>query len=364
MLETSEPAMGECKFDNDEVRWQAVVGRDAGADGRFFYGVMTTGVFCRPSCKSRPALRKNVRFFEDADSALRAGLRPCKRCRPLESEPASRQSKIITDACRLIENCEELPDLDELARKAGMSKFHFHRLFKTATGVTPKAYAAARRAGRLRQGLEDGHAVTHAIYDAGYNASSRFYEESQRRLGMRASQYRDGGRDARIRFAVGQCALGSVLVAATDKGVCAIDFGDDPDELVRSLQDRFCRAELIGGDETFENLVASVVGYIDEPEGILDLPLDIRGTAFQEKVWSALREIPAGSTASYSDVAARIGMPQARRAVGAACRSNPVAVAIPCHRVVRSDGGLSGYRWGVDRKQKLLAREKEKAAAG
>ena len=298
MLEIPERTMDQGRFDDDDSRWQAVADRDEAADGRFLYGVMTTGVFCRPSCKSRRALRKNVRFFPDADAALAAGLRPCKRCRPTDNTPDSRQSTIVTDACRMIETSEEFPDLDELARKAGLSKFHFHRLFRTATGVTPKAYAAANRAKRLRRGLEEGNAVTQAIYDAGYNASSRFYEESRKRLGMRASQYRNGGSGARIRFAVGQSSLGSVLVAATDKGVCAIDFGDDPDELVQSLQDRFSRAELIGADAAFEKLVASVIGYIEEPEGKLDLPLDIRGTAFQEKVWSALRDIPAGSTLS------------------------------------------------------------------
>ena len=264
---------------------------------------------------------------------------------------------MVAAACRMIEAAEEPPSLDELARRAGISRFYFHRVFKEVTGVTPKAYAAACRAARVRGELTKGASVTGAIFDAGYNASSRFYEEADRRLGMRPTQYRDGGRDARIKFAIGECSLGSILIAATERGVCAIDFGDDPEQLLNGLQDRFPRAELIGGDAEFERMAASVLSYVEDPHGSLDLPLDIRGTAFQQKVWEALRAIPPGQTASYADVAQRIGQPRAVRAVAQACGANKIAVAIPCHRVVRTDGALSGYRWGVERKEALLSRE-------
>jgi len=338
-------------------RWNAVVRRDAKADGRFVYGVKTTGIFCRPSCGSKPARRENVVFFDTPEAAEAAGFRACKRCRPSGPGKAQQRAEMIAAACRAIEEAEEPPSLDELARAAGISRYHFHRQFKQVTGVTPKAYAAACRAGRLRDGLKGGSSVTSAIFDAGYNASSRFYEESTSRLGMRPRQYRDGGRDARIRFALGECSLGAVLVAATDKGVCAIDFGDDAETLLNDLQDRFPRAELVGGDADFERLVASVIGHLEQPEGNLELPLDIRGTAFQQQVWAALRAIPPGSTASYADIAEAIGRPTAVRAVARACSTNRIAVAIPCHRVIRKDGDLSGYRWGVERKGALLARE-------
>ena len=264
---------------------------------------------------------------------------------------------MVAAACRMIEEAEEPPTLDELAHNAGISRFYFHRIFKEVTGITPKAYAAECRAARLRGELEKGASVTGAIFDAGYNASSRFYEESNQRLGMRPTQYRDGGRDTRIKFAVGQCSLGSVLIAATERGVCAIDFADEPEQLVNALQDRFPNAELLGDDPEFQNVVAAVIDHVENPQESLDLPLDIRGTAFQQKVWNALRTIPAGETASYSDIAVKIGKPRAVRAVAQACGANHIAVAIPCHRVVRTDGNLSGYRWGVERKQELLNRE-------
>ncbi len=341
----------------DAERWDAVERRDSDADGRFVYGVKTTGIYCRPSCGSKAARRENVVFFDDPASAESAGFRACKRCRPNQPSRAQRNAEMVAAACRRIEAAEEPPSLDTLARAAGVSRYHFHRIFREVTGVTPKAYAVACRAGRLRDGLAAGADVTSAMFDAGYNASSRFYEESNSRLGMRPKQYKDGGRDTRIRFAIAECALGPVLVAATDKGVCAIDFGDDAAALLKGLQDRFPHAELIGADADFETLVATVIGYLDAPQGNLDLPLDIRGTAFQEKVWSALRSLPAGTTASYSDIAQAIGRPKAVRAVAQACAANRIAVAIPCHRVVRQDGDISGYRWGVDRKRALLQRE-------
>jgi AraC family transcriptional regulator of adaptative response/methylated-DNA-[protein]-cysteine methyltransferase len=341
----------------DDDRYAAVARRDGAFDGTFFYGVQTTGVYCRPSCAARLALRKNVSFHPTCEAAERAGLRPCKRCRPNEPSQRERHAEMVRQACRLIDQAEEIPSLDDIARRIGVSAFHFHRVFKQVTGVTPKGYADARRAARLRDGLVASDSVTNAIYDAGFNAPSRFYENAAERLGMTPSAYRKGGIDAAIRFAVGQCSLGAILVAATEKGVCAIAFGDDPDALVRDLRDRFPNAELVGGDAAFERLVARVVGLVEAPGQGLDLPLDIRGTAFQQRVWQALRAIPSGTTASYTRVATTIGAPAAVRAVARACASNTLAVAIPCHRVVRSDGALSGYRWGVDRKRALLDRE-------
>ena len=348
-------------FADEAARWAAVRRRDSAADGQFFYSVKTTGVYCRPSCAARPARRENVAFHADPAAAEAAGFRACKRCRPSGPSRAEEQAAVIAQACRTIDSAEELPDLDTLAAGAGMSRFHFHRVFKSVTGVTPKAYAAARRGERVRAALAGGAGVTEALYDAGYNTNSRFYAESAERLGMLPSRYRDGGRGAVVRFAVGDCSLGAVLVAATDKGVCAILLGDDPEALVRDLQDRFAQAELVGADADFEATVARVVGMIDAPGRSLDLPLDVRGTAFQQQVWDVLRRIPAGRTASYLEIATAIGRPSAVRAVAQACGANALAVAIPCHRVVRSDGDLSGYRWGVERKRELLKREREAA---
>jgi AraC family transcriptional regulator of adaptative response/methylated-DNA-[protein]-cysteine methyltransferase len=257
----------------------------------------------------------------------------------------------------VIETAEKMPTLTALAKRAGLSPYHFHRVFKATTGVTPKAYAAAHRAKRVRDELAGSRTVTEAIYDAGFNSASRFYETSDQFLGMTPTDYRAGGVDAEIRFAVGQCSLGSILVAQSAKGVCAILLGDDPDALVRDLQDRFPRATLVGGDVAFEQTVARVIGFVEDPTRGLNLPLDVRGTVFQQRVWAALRQIPVGSTVSYAEIASRIGAPNGARAIAGACGANPLAVAIPCHRVVRTDGSLSGYRWGVQRKKALLARE-------
>ena len=344
-------------FAGDAERWAAVQRRDRAADGAFYYSVRTTGVYCRPSCAARAARRENVRFHASCEEAEAAGFRPCKRCRPNEAALAVRRAAAVAKACRLIETAEEMPNLDALAGSAGMSRFHFHRVFRTITGVTPKAYAAAHRARRVREALPQSSTVTEAIYGAGFNSSGRFYAKSEQVLGMTPTRFRSGGSGAAIRFAVGECSLGSILVAATGKGVCAILLGDKPDALVRELEDRFPRATLIGGDEDFEQWVAKVVGFVEAPALGLDLPLDVRGTAFQQRVWQALRKIPAGATVTYSEVAQRIGAPKAVRAVGQACASNAIAVAIPCHRVVRNDGSLSGYRWGVERKRALLDRE-------
>jgi AraC family transcriptional regulator of adaptative response/methylated-DNA-[protein]-cysteine methyltransferase len=341
-----------------DPRWAAVVARDHRADGAFFYSVETTGVYCRPSCGSRLANPKNVRFHETAADAARAGFRPCRRCRPDQAPLEQLHAARVADACRMIETAEQMPTLAVLANRAGLSPYHFHRVFKATTGVTPKAYAVAHRAKRVRDQLAAaGKTVTEAIYDAGFNSASRFYETSSQFLGMRPTDYRAGGVDAEICFAVGQCSLGPVLVAQSAKGVCAILLGDDPHALVRDLQDRFPRAILVGGDVTFEQTVAKVIGFIEKPALGLDLPLDVRGTAFQQRVWAALRQIPVGSTVSYAEIASRIGAANGARAVAQACGANVLAVAIPCHRVVRTDGSRSGYKWGVRRKKNLLARE-------
>ena len=340
-----------------DPRWAALAARSVAADGTFFYSVRTTGVYCRPSCGARLPRPENVRFHATREEAERAGFRPCKRCRPDRASLAEQHAATVTEICRLIETSSRVPALDALAARAGMSPFHFHRVFKAVTGLTPRAYAAAHRGERVRRELGKAPTVTAAIYDSGYSSNGRFYGESEQMLGMTPTEYRAGGARAEIRFAVGECSLGSILVARSERGVCAIFLGDDPDALTRELQDRFPRATLIGADPAFEDVVAKVVGLIEAPGTGVDLPLDVRGTAFQQRVWRALREIPAGSTASYREIASRIGAPRAVRAVAHACAVNPVAVAIPCHRVVRSDGGLAGYRWGVERKRELLERE-------
>jgi AraC family transcriptional regulator of adaptative response/methylated-DNA-[protein]-cysteine methyltransferase len=341
----------------DNRWWDAVSRRDPAFDGKFVFAVKTTGVYCRPSCASRPAKRENIAFFNTAAEATDAGYRACKRCRPDKLGAPDPQIEAVKRACAEIESAEEAPKLADLAANAGLSPFHFHRVFKKVAGVTPKAYMAQIQARRAADGLRTADTITEAIYDAGFNASSRFYETSTARLGMTPTAVRRGGAGAQIRFAVGQASLGAVLVAATNKGVCAIMLGDDPQALVRDLQDRFPRAELKGGDAEFERTVAQVVGLVEAPGQRVDLPLDIRGTAFQQRVWRALSAIPAGRTATYAEIARAVGRPTAARAVAQACASNPLAVAIPCHRVVRADGDLSGYRWGVERKRELIARE-------
>ncbi|MBB3212030.1 AraC family transcriptional regulator of adaptative response/methylated-DNA-[protein]-cysteine methyltransferase [Herbaspirillum sp. Sphag1AN] len=342
------------------LRWQAVTQRDAKADGSFYYAVRTTGVVCRPSCPSRHARRENVLFYDTYNAALQAGYRPCKRCKPDQEGIAERQGQAVAYACQVIEHAANLPSLETLAELVGMSRYHFHRLFKAHMGITPKAYASAHRANKLRVQLAHGVTVTEAMYDAGFQSSGGFYATSSQLLGMTPGAYRSGGSGLQIRFGVGQCWLGAILVAATEHGICAITLGDDPVQLVRELQDRFAKAELIGGDARFEQWMATVIGVIEVHENSAAaqmLPLDVRGTAFQQQVWQALRAIPIGVRISYSELAQRIGQPAAVRAVASACAANTIAVLIPCHRVVRTDGSLSGYRWGVERKKALLQRE-------
>jgi AraC family transcriptional regulator of adaptative response/methylated-DNA-[protein]-cysteine methyltransferase len=340
-----------------DPRWHSLVARDAGADGHFFYSVASTGVFCRPSCAARTPRPENVEFHGDAAAAERAGFRPCKRCRPTQASLVSERAEMVAELCRFIDAAPSAPTLTELSDRSGLSPYHLHRIFKAVTGITPRRYVAARRAERVRRELEGGESVTSAIYGAGFNSNGRFYATANEVLGMTATSYKNGGKNRVIRFAVGQCSLGAILVATSERGVCAILLGDDAGALVRDLEDRFPEAELVGGDAAFECLVASVVGFVEAPRLGLALPLDLRGTVFQERVWRALAQIPAGATASYADIARSIGAPSAVRAVAQACAQNPLAVAIPCHRVVRRDGALAGYRWGVERKRALLDRE-------
>lgn len=341
----------------NDPRWAALIGRDLSADGKFYYSVKTTGVYCRPSCAARPARPENVRFHLTCEDAEKAGFRPCKRCKPNEAGLGEVSAKKIAKVCRLIETSEDVPSLRQLAGSVAMSTYHFHRTFKSITGLTPTEYAAAHRRKKVSASLKRSNTVTDAIYDAGFNSSGRFYEKSNQVLGMTPSKFREGGTDIDIFFAIGECSLGSILVAQSKKGVCAILIGDDPQRLVRDLQDRFPKANLIGDESHYQELIAKVVGLIEKPGVGLGLPLDIRGTAFQQRVWKALQQVPPGSTATYAEIAAKIGMPKAVRAVAQACGANALAVAIPCHRVIRSDGSLSGYRWGVERKRVLLERE-------
>lgn len=342
-----------------DPRWASVRARDPAADGRFVYAVATTGVYCHPSCAARPARPENVSFFADAASAERAGFRACKRCRADAPPPAIRRAEIVAKLCRLIEDRDEIPSLAELAAAAQMSPHHTHRLFKSVTGVTPRAYAAGHRDRKVRAALASSSTVTTAIHAAGFGSSARFYARADAMLGMTPRQFRDGGRDVEIRFAVGRCSLGSILVATSDRGVCAILLGDDADALLRDLQQRFPHARLHGDDGAHAELIATVVGLVEDPRRGAELPLDIRGTAFQQRVWQALAQIPAGETRSYAEIARAIGAPRSARAVAQACAANPLAVAIPCHRVVRNDGEGGGYRWGLARKQALLEREAE-----
>jgi AraC family transcriptional regulator, regulatory protein of adaptative response / methylated-DNA-[protein]-cysteine methyltransferase len=341
----------------DDPRWAQIVTRDKAADGHIWYSVSTTGVYCRASCPSRIANPSNVQLHDSLESARATGFRPCRRCNPDGASIEAENAALVAKACRIIEESDEPPSLHKLAAAAGKSPSYFHRVFKAITGLTPKAYAAAQRAKRVRQGLSSGNTVTATIYDAGFNSSGRFYEKSKDMLGMTPSKYRAGGTNEEIRFAVGQASLGAVLVASSEKGVAAILLGDDPDELVRNLQDRFPKARLIGADRDYEVLVAQVVSLVEAPGIGLKLPLDLRGTVFQQRVWQALRKVPAGKTVSYADVARRIGSPKAVRAVAGACAANHLAVVIPCHRVVRTDGSPSGYAWGVERKRELIRRE-------
>lgn len=341
-----------------DPRWASIVRRDKSADGRFWYSVTSTHVYCRPSCPSRRARPENTRIHDTIEEARATGSRPCLRCNPDAASPEAGNDPRIVRACRLIEASDAPPALAVLARAVGLSPGHFQRVFTSATGLSPRHYAEACRSGRVRDALRSAPTVTDALYAAGYGSSSRFYERAAGLLGMKPQSVRRGAPAERLRFAVGDCSLGAILVASSARGIVAILLGDDPDRLVRDLQDGFPRADLVGGDREYEDMVAQVVGLVEAPQIGLALPLDIRGTVFQQRVWNALREIPAGRTTTYTDIARRIGAPASVRAVANACGANRLAVAIPCHRVIRQDGALSGYRWGVARKKHLLEREK------
>jgi AraC family transcriptional regulator of adaptative response/methylated-DNA-[protein]-cysteine methyltransferase len=343
----------------DADPWRAIFTRDAAFDGRFVFAVVTTGIYSRPSCPARHARRENMRLFAICAEAEAAGFCACKRCRPQQATPNEQRAALVARACRAMETTEAPPSLAALAQQAGVSAHHFHRLFKSVMGVTPKAYALARRRTRLWASLEGDETITRALFDAGYRSSSRFYAEAPQTLGMTPRDFRHGGARQRIRVAFGKCSLGLVLVAATEAGVCAVALGDELEALRADLRKRFPKAELLDADAGFETHVATIVGLIEHPRAASALPLDIRGTAFQLRVWRALRDIPAGSTASYAEIAQRIGARKSARAVACACAANPVAVVVPCHRVVHGDGTPSGYRWGVERKRALLAREKK-----
>jgi AraC family transcriptional regulator of adaptative response/methylated-DNA-[protein]-cysteine methyltransferase len=356
-LEKTQP---QACSDVDDARWAAVCARVDTPGDSFVYAVKTTSVYCRPGCASRRPLRSNVTFHDTPASAAAAGYRACLRCRPDESASASDAlSEAIARACRTIEQAPTPPSLAALAAEARLSPFHFQRKFKAAIGLTPAAYARAVRAERARAALRADGDVTGAIYEAGFNSSGRFYETSGERLGMTPSAFKNRGRGETIRYAVGACWLGQVLAAATQRGVCAISLGDDPQALIADLKTRFAEADLVEDGADFEDVLVKVIALIERPDITHHLPLDIRGAAFQERVWQALTLIPPGSTASYADIAKALGAPKSARAVAQACASNTLAIAIPCHRVVRSDGALSGYRWGVARKSAILSREKQ-----
>jgi AraC family transcriptional regulator of adaptative response/methylated-DNA-[protein]-cysteine methyltransferase len=344
---------------SEDEMWQAVLGREKGFEGRFWLGVVTTGIYCRPGCPARTPKRENVRFFETIEAAQAAGLRACKRCKPDDASLDDQQGRIIADVVRQLQQAEEPPVLEELARVVGLSPWYLHRLFKTHTGLTPKQFTAALRSGKMQKALDDGLSVTEAIYAAGYGAPSRMYEEAVPRMGMKPATRRNKGAGMILRYGITDCWLGRVLVAATEKGVCCIQLGHDDAALIEELQQRFARAQLEEAEpgSDYAAWIAQVVTAIDTPAAARKLPLDIQGTAFQEQVWQALRDIPAGETVTYSGLAEKIGKPKAVRAVASACGANKLAVVIPCHRVIGKDGSLTGYRWGKDIKARLLEKE-------
>ena len=339
-----------CALDEDAC-WRAVLARDRSRDGQFVTGVLTTGIYCRPSCPARHPRRSNVRFFPTAGAARDAGLRACLRCSP---DTVSREEEAVQAAIETIKAAQDVPSLAELAERGGYSPAHFQRVFTRATGLSPAAYGRALRLERAREALSGGARVTDAIYDAGYAAPSRFYEAADDRLGMAPSAWRDGGRGATIRWATAQTTLGPMLVAATEKGICRLSFGEGPEDLAR----RFPRAELVEGGAQLSGIMDRVIAAVERPGESHCIPLDVRGTAFQEAVWRELARIPPGETRTYAQIAAAIGKPGAVRAAGSANGANNVAVLIPCHRVVRSDGSLGGYAWGEDIKAQLLERER------
>lgn len=351
---TDEASTG---YETVSDRWGAVVQRDLGARGAFVYGVTTTGIYCRSGCPSRLPSPGNVHFFDTWEAAEEEGFRACKRCSPRSPDAPNAALPAVLRACRILESAQRVPSLRELADAVGYSPYHFQRVFKELVGVSPKQYGLEQRLRRLREGVQERETITEAVYDAGYASLSRFYASGAPALGMSPSDYRKGGRGMVISYAVAACYLGRVLVAATSQGVCRVDLGSSDEALLGRLKESFPEADLQAGGPAFDAVVGKVLALLDTPDRGVSLPLDIQGTAFQRRVWAALQEVPPGETISYGELAARIGSPKAARAVAQACAANQVAVAIPCHRVVRSDGALGGYRWGLDRKRAILERE-------
>jgi AraC family transcriptional regulator of adaptative response/methylated-DNA-[protein]-cysteine methyltransferase len=355
MQATDPPA----PYSTPDERWQAVVERDTGADGYFIIGVHSTGIYCRPGCPAKTPLRENVRFYASIVEATRAGLRPCKRCKPQAESLAERQVALVAEACARIESAEEPPSLADLASDAGMSPFHFHRIFKSVTSLTPGQYRKAHRSQRMRAELASARNVTRAMYDAGFQSSGAFYAASRESLGMPPSTFRNKGDGEQIQVVVRPTSIGHILIAMTNRGICGITIGDDPDRLLAEFSARFANAEISPACANVEDIVTAVIASVEQPSVPFDLPLDLRGTAFQHRVWNALRAIPPGTTTTYSDLARKIDAPASSRAVANACGANPAAVLVPCHRVVRKDGHPGGYRWGVERKLELLEREQQ-----
>ena len=349
-------------LDQDKC-WEALCAHDASQDGQWVYSTKTTGVYCRPGCASRQPLRKNVAFYRTNAEAEAAGFRPCKRCRPNEGSPAARHIAAVERACALIRARDSLPNLDELAAAAGISRYHFHRVFKQITGATPREWGKAHRLDRFAARLDAGDNVAEAVYAAGFGSGSRAYEAAPSGLGMTPAARRHGGRGETIRFTTVKTALGWALVAATERGICMTALGDDKAPLEADLRRRFPAALIWPADDRLARWAERIVRFVTAPGEQPDLPLDIRGTAFQARVWRALQKVPPGRTATYTEIAAALGQPKAVRAVAAACAANKLALLVPCHRIVRRDGDLADYRWGVERKRALLAAEHDAAAA-
>lgn len=347
----------------EDEYWRATLTRDPAADRIFVYGVRSTRIYCRPSCPSRKPRRQNVLFFPTPEAAERAGFRPCQRCRPHDVARTDSRVDVVRRVCRYIdEHREDRLSLAELGRHVGASPHRLLRLFKQIVGITPREYAEARRLNWLKERLREGDSVTQALYDVGYGSSSRLYERAQNRLGMTPGTYRRGGQGMRIEYEIADCALGRLLVAATPQGICAVYFGDSDRPLETTLRNEFPSAEFHRGEGSVARWVGDILRHLEGKQQHLDLPTDVKATAFQQRVWQQLRAIPYGETRTYREIAERIGAPGAARAVGRACATNPISVVVPCHRAIRQDGGLGGYRWGVARKERLLAHERGMAA--